>query len=570
MFSEEPRYRVADVSRAPAGGGLAVLYSRDVGTARLVRSEVAGLLDGVSEFRTLDDHARALAGDRIGRQATVRRELERLAREGFLVTPPEPPSGTASVLPPISTLVVPTCGRVATLERTLKSYLVNAAEAGRRIAVAVANDSPQAACHVACTDMLRGLARQFGTDIAYAAPADTRAFATKLAAEACVDPGVAAFACLGSPTSGLITAGANRNTLLLHASCEPLLSTDDDIVCRPAPARDADGSALYVTSMGGPLRVEAHTDRQSALAAMPEQADVDFLALHERWLGRPALSCVDINTRYDDATPATLRQLQCCPGRIALTLSGSVGDCGWDSPDFLLFAHHEAGTARGREMVQVAPATTLTDRADPMFGWCFGLDARQMLPPFTPIGRAEDVGFGVLLSTCFADHYAIHLPWALLHAPPETRSFTTEPAFAVGFNGWLPSVLSDLAPTTGAPADRLAELGRLLQELGRLSEPAFDDFVRQHLLRSLGARAEALDARMTSGPTAWRKDAAAELARMRESALGPVERLYCQPGGREALQRHLVAYGALLGAWPALWAAARALQERGVRPGRRV
>jgi hypothetical protein len=292
--------------------------------------------------------------------------------------------------------------------------------------------------------------------------------------------------------------------------------------------------------------------------------------VHERWLGQAPLTCVDAFTRYDDATPDTLRRLRSRPGRIAVTLSGSVGDCGWDSPDFLLFADRQSGTARGREMVQVASVTALTDRADPMFGWSLGLDAREMLPPFTPIGRAEDVGFGVLLSTCFADHYVAHLPWALLHAPTEPKSFTTEPAFAVGFNGWLPSVLSALAPGAGPPADRLAELGRLLRELGRLPADTFDAFVREHLLRSLGARAEALETAMAAAPSVWRKDAAAELTRMRESALAPVERLYCQPGGRAGVQTHLVSYGAVLAAWPARWAAARVLQDRGVRPSRRL
>lgn len=561
-------WRAADVVRASAGGGLVILYSRDAGTTRLVRSEVAGLLDGVSEFRTLDDHARALAGPRTGRVETIRRELERLAHDGFLATPPDASRAMARTPPPIGTLVVPTCGRVTTLERTLRSYLGNAADAGRRLTVVVADDASDAPIRAACQRMLRGLTRTYGVETFYAGPDDKHAFAMHLAAEADVEPQVAMFACLGHRTGGLITAGANRNVLLLHSAGDPLLTSDDDVVCRPAPAPGSKGAALAVTSMGGPLRVTTHTDRRSALAAIPEQAGVDFLALHERWLGRRPLACVDVETRYDDASAATLRRLRDRPGRIAATLAGSVGDCGWDSPDFLLFANAKAGTARSREMVQVAPVTTLTDRADPMFGWCVALDAREMLPPFTPMGRAEDVAFGVLLSSCFADHYAMHLPWAVLHAPTELKSFTAEPAFAVGFNGWLPSVLSELAPSAGTPADRLAELGRRLKDLGHLRTGAFDDFVRLHLLRSLEARAEALEAGIATAPTAWRKDAAAELTRMRESALASVERLYCQPGGRAALQTQLVAHGALLDAWAALWAGTRALRERGVRPGR--
>jgi hypothetical protein len=61
---------------------------------------------------------------------------------------------------------------------------------------------------------------------------------------------------------------------------------------------------------------------------------------------------------------------------------------------------------------------------------------------------------------------------------------------------------------------------------------------------------------MVGAPSHRRADAAAEIERMRESTLGPVDRLYCLSGGRAAVQRQLLAYGALPAAWPTLWAAA--------------
>jgi hypothetical protein len=562
------RYRAGDVAVAPAGGGTAVLYSRDTGTSRLVRSEVGALLDAVGTFRTLEDHVREVAGGRAAREAPVRRELERLAAAGFLVTPPAGQSATPDMSLRVPMLAVPTCDRVPTLAHTLNGFLENVSRSGREVEVVVADDSASEASRAACVDMLRGLRRAHGVQIAYAGLEEKKAYVTALAAAAGVDRAAASFACLGDPTSALITAGANRNVLLLHAAGDPLLCVDDDIACRPAPALGAD-EALAVTSEGGPLRVEVYEDRQSALAALPER-HTDLLALHERWLGRPPLTVVADDTDYRGATAPTLRRLRSRPGRIAVTLNGIVGDCGWDSPDFLLFLDGGQGRARSREMVQVAPRVTLTDQADPIFGWSLGLDARQMLPPFTPIGRAEDVGFGVLLTTCFPGHYAAHLPWALLHAPPEPKAFTSEPAFGVGFNGWLPSVLAELAPHGGPAPDRLAELGRQVQELGRLSDGDFDDFVHLHLLDNFAARTELLEARMATASPAWRKDASAEVARMRDSALAPLEQLYCLPGGRHALQRQLLAYGALLATWPALWSAALTLRANAQRPARRL
>jgi hypothetical protein len=91
--------------------------------------------------------------------------------------------------------------------------------------------------------------------------------------------------------------------------------------------------------------------------------------------------------------------------------------------------------------------------------------------------------------------------------------------------------------------------------------------VRLHLLRSFAACTEAFEAGTPHATSIRRRDANAETVRMRESALGPVEQLYCLPGGRAAVQRQLVRYGALLVAC-ALWTAARALRDQGLRPAR--
>jgi hypothetical protein len=494
------RYRTGDVVWAPAGAGQVVAYARDSGCVRVLRSATVALLSGAGELKTLDEHAVALARPGGPNGATVRRELEALAADGFLVTIPTASAEAESV--ELRTIAFPTRDRPDRLARTVAGYVENAERAGRALDVVVADDSPVARTRSAYLAAIRGLSADRDVSVRYAGAGEKRACA-------------------------------------------------------------ADGPVALV-SHGGPLEVIAYEDRSDALRSAPElQADV--IALHEQWLGRPALGCLGHDSETADATAATLRRLRQRGGTVSVTLTGIVGDCAWDAADFLLFLPGSPGVARTREMLQAARVPTLTDRVDPMFGWCIGLDNRTLLPPFTPSGRAEDVAFGVLLSECFADRYAMHMPWVLLHEPVGPRSFALEPAFTVGFNGWLPSLLSSIDPGPGPPGERLAAVGRFVAALGGTPPAAFDDFVRMHLLDSVTIRAAALEARMPDAPKEWRRDAYRELERMRQAAVAPSEALFAGQGDRAAVQRGLRAFGEMLTAWPALWEAARTLREAGKR-----
>src|SRR5205085_4084755 len=70
---------------------------------------------------------------------------------------------------------------------------------------------------------------------------------------------------------------------------------------------------------------------------------------------------------------------------------------------------------------QVANRLTVTDQPDSMMGTFFGLDNRQLVPPFLPSGRGQDHILGVTLRSCFNRSYFAYLPYALLHLPVETR-----------------------------------------------------------------------------------------------------------------------------------------------------
>lgn len=559
------QYRTGDITSVPAGAGMELAYCRDSQATELMPRSATHRLRRITRFAPLADHARILAGGRPNAVSAILVELERLVSAGFLVAEPSTPDHDGADTGPrgcgashpsgIGCLAFPTRDRVATFEATVASYLANAERDGRAVPVLVSDDSPDPTTRDSYRDMLSRLSQRFRSPIEYLGLAERESLALAVAKLAELPVEVVRFACLGDRSAGLTTVGANRNSILLHTIDELVVMADDDVMCRIAAAPCHRDPAV-VSSAGGQLDQREFPDRDAALASWPA-AEASLLGMHERWLGRPPLACLGGDADFDRASPATVRRLTSRCGRIAVTMTGIVGDCAWDNADHLLAEGHPL--PRSREWSQVAPRPTLTDRPDPLFGWCIGLDNRHLLPPFTPLGRAEEVAFGQLLARCFADHYLTYLPWALLHAPPEQRAFSTEPPFAVGFNAWLPSILGIFDPGYARdPITRLAIIGAAVIELARLPGDDFRDFIRMHLLRSL----ELLVTRLEEGAAdAPGEEIQSTISRLVAAGSGPLERLYPMPGSPQAVQRLLVRFGTMLTAWPAMVAAATTLRR---------
>lgn len=585
-------YRAADVALFPAGDRLVLAYVRTTNDPQLLRADIVDLLVQCREFKTLDDHIHSYCQGRQASPATVRamrRSLLQLVGQGYLVSQQSSLAqvSTARCQPAASQIVsigFPTCERVATLQRGMTSFIEHCQRHGRTNDYVVVDDSRTLATQRAYREMLAQLRARYGIDCAYAGLDEKRAFAERLATFGNLPTDVVTFVCLGSSEYGVTTVGANRNALLLHTVGDMIFSADDDIVCQAATPPDL-GVGLRVSSRRNPLDVWFFADRAAASQAV-KAVDADVLAAHEQWLGADAQSCIarsaaDAPIDIAEAEPGLLRRLE-QPSRIALTLNGTLGDCSWDNPHFYLFQRgatfqrlteseraYQAARA-SREMVQAAAQVTLAEYADPMFAMCMGLDHRELLPPFTPLGRAEDVGFGALLSQCFGDAYTVNLPWTLLHAPTDTRGFSERAMFGLEFNTLVPSLINQFDPGVARTArERLDKLGRHIEELGRLPQHSFEEFLRLHLLEAMSAMITGLEERLSSRelppPAFWVQHARAVIALARQNAVAPLEQIYSMPGGHEGMQRLLVRYGQCLQWWPTIVDTARQLRAQGVR-----
>src|SRR5262249_43053237 len=131
-----------------------------------------------------------------------------------------------------------------------------------------------------------------------------------------------------------------------------------------------------------------------------------------------------------------------------------------------------------RECLRVVHRATMSDRP-PSHSTFLGLDNRQLLPPFLPEGRGQDVLFQLVLLLCFPDTLYARLPWALLHEPVDARFFS--PRQLVERGGVIEEVYRLITWLVAYrrmgtwqcdPKARLRILGSHLEEVGCL--PALD------------------------------------------------------------------------------------------------
>ena len=594
MTEPDEQYRLTDLEVFPAGGNVALVHARDGSAARFVRGHIVDLMAQCDEFRTLEDHLRLYGRRRnIGAAGmrALRGELRKLAQSGLLdsrsvaLQTVEGPDASSSS-PGVSAIGFPTRDRVETLQRSVTSYLDNGRRFGRTDDLVVMDDSLDVAVREAYRRMLGVLKSAYGGRVYYAGLEEKTAYARRLADEGGLPPDVTRFACVGDDRYGVTTVGANRNAILLHMVGDVFLSADDDTVCRSGRPPDR-REGVAISSQGFPEDVRFFPNREAAARSVCD-VDHDVVASHEGWLGGslkllPSSEVRDSETSLEDAEPGLLRRLRARACRVALTVNGTVGDCAWDNPHFYLFrqgaafgrlvhSEEEYRVARSsREVVQAVSRPTLTETAYPLLAMCIGLDNRRLLPPFAPVGKGEEVVFGATLTKCFDDAFAVRVPWCVTHAPPQQRSLSSRHMFSVGPNLALYCIQAFDPGLTRSSDEKLLRLGNHLQDVGRMTQGAFEEFIRWHKWDAMSARISALEDRLQADPPPYfQQDAEAVISAMRRSALDPIEELYELEGGRETLQGLLVRFGQLLIHWPRMVETARSLRTQGVRLARQI
>lgn len=396
--------------------------------------------------------------------------------------------------------------------------------------------------------------------------------------------------------------GANRNALLLHTLGDLCFTADDDTICHTtvSPELDAD---LVITSDWDPGDYWFFPNRQAALQSV-SFVDQDVLAGHEQLLGKDVGSIIAAMSAqgkltFDRINTALGQRLEKGYGTVLVTLNGILGDCAWGAPfgywggpmGCLLLdgKSHERlvrseaayrAICSSREILRVVPHLTLSDAAFSITTWA-GLDNRTLLPPCMPVGRGQDVIFGLTVWRCFTESFFGHVPWTFLHAPVENRAFWPGEIFrsASGFDidkliiACVTGYAFGPAVTTGAY--RLRAMGRYLEEVGNLPYGEFEAFLRLQTWQTTSAYIALTEEHLRTweeAPAFWVNDVRKYLEMLRQALMRSD---YCLPldllDGRSVEDTRLLAqrlvrgFGQLLSWWPEMTEVTKSLRAQGQR-----
>jgi amino acid adenylation domain-containing protein len=579
----EGRLISAIVRRYPLSGGKALVTAAD-GTAHLIDSRLLEAIDSHSSKQPAE-------------------ELQQARCHGLLVSERELARGlvmrqTAKRAGRIGKIAYITCNRPALLRSRLASYIENCRRWERNSEFVIADDTVEPGSQRACRQALETVSRRYSVPLFYAGRTERQQYIGELQCESGLPREVLEFA-IGGDGYGLPTIGANRNGLLLDTAGDLVLTLDDDTECRIGALPGSSENISFVSKHYAPKLFPCANQRQAFDCV--KFGDEDLLALHERVLGRTAPDLLaeygEQNCRFNDPDEEFVSSLSQGDPKVAVTLNGYIGDCGWGSPVNYLLMEDDSldrliasepvynAACASRNSVQIVNGLTISNKADYAMMAFAGLDNRELLPPFLPAGRGEDNLMAAILTRCFPQTCVAHLPKGLVHAPEEPRSFWPGEIARSGSGidlGFLLSSCIRFAPRYPSQdgATSLRRLGQHLQDLASLPTQDFQqsilDCVRTAASQLINRLAEVLDSR-NGAPEFWARDVRRFIGLVQESMRRPE---YAIPldlqYGRESqlalslTQRLVQQFGALLFYWPDIYRAASTLRKRGVRIARPV
>ena len=587
----------------PWGEESVLVHVPGADSARALPKEIADLQRYCDTFKPLREHAVAicerfkLSHHDVG---AIEAHLASLAEQGILTSRTcvlEACRARASAAPEqrraIAATVIVTCNRVESALRCLQDFILRGKQAGRSGEFVVLDDSPAPDVRGRYREALRAVAQREGVEVLYAGREEKRRFVDALVGEggtSSLPRHVVEFALFGAEGLARVI-GANRNASLLHTVGDAFLSTDDDTRGRMALAPDAE-ERLALVSTHDPTNFWFFPDRDAAFAAA-RFSDQDPWAQHERLLGRDLASCVAEHAGsvdLDGASSKLLTMLVSGEGRVRVTSSGIVGDCGMGAPTYYLLlrgdAHERLVNSEAeydalrstRDVLRVVPRWTITDGSFFM-ATSVGVDNSALLPPFFPVQFNQDGIFGATLRSCFEQGFIGYLPCAIQHDPRDRRTFRAQDMYQrqsqLNTSDVVLHCLASHAhgPATREPAQRLRALGQHLKDCGTLRPRDFEELLRVQRWRQLSASLAQLEdslAEYADAPAGWTDDvqrcvAEAHACLERQDDVAPADLVpERRPDEARALiQRLLSRFGELLEHWPDIHAAARTLRERG-------
>lgn len=371
--------------------------------------------------------------------------------------------------------------------------------------------------------------------------------------------------------------GAARNFLLLAAAGRTVAMADDDTVpeFRRHPAARG---GLALCAEPDPTMARPFSDRGELESWVAPAGPA--LAPHDRLLGlstrRALLGAEELDLGAADH--AAIEAALDAGTRIGALCFGTWGTSGMPSNRYLLALRDRVesageyddrvhGAAIGTNLLFRAPRrATIGGRI--FAGGHIALDARTLLPPFSPYGADEDGLWGHCLAFLHPELRIAYPAEAIFHDPPDPRPRGGEDPRRWDFrlNEILRSLVASFSSSREGGSEAYMLVGGRLASLAHGPRSAFRETLAEVAAQTVAARIGVLERALASHggePTSWAADVTAVidfLAGFFEEEGFWLPREFAGSDLAESLLVEYVAdFGELFAAWPALVGAAGAV-----------
>jgi hypothetical protein len=600
VMPDEERYRIGPLRRFPLDLESEIVYLPLHGRVCVLPTRETARLGLCSDFLGLAEHAENIVrhvsptSDPREMLAWLREQVDSgaLIRYSDVIERCTLAAEGGEATHGVDWLAVPTRSRPGGLLEAVRSCSANARAFDRRTRLFVSDQSQSADMRHESRAALREYSRETGVEVMYAGEEEKSAYAKELASDGHIPPDTLLFALSGCVDASA-NFGANRNAILLQTVGTMFISVDDDMVCETASAPGTLSEVRFGSELD-PTELWFFNDRASAREFMQQQ-EMDFVGAHSQLLGRRVgdiLARTVARGTFDLTSMChhIWEHLFSDGGQVLSTYGGFVGDAGvYSAFPFMVHANRptkERLTAaeyayrqnvRSREIVRQTLAPTVshgpTAAGIAMF---FGLDNRELLPPFFPPYRNEDGIFAQMLARCREGSCIGHVPVTMLHNRPEGREFGD--VETVRMSDLVMSAMGSCAIslTETSCADRLKRFGNHLICLGTLPAHDFEEWVRMTVLARASGIATVCDKTLKRDycyPEYWAADLSATVERLSRAALDPncfVPEELRDCGGLSVAKEIMRQFGELLRWWPAIVERARCLAGMGIQVGCRL
>src|SRR5215471_12246420 len=189
----------------------------------------------------------------------------------------------------VKTLAMPTCNRVESAGRSLRTFIDNSTRFDLECDYVVYDDSLAPGVREGYRTVLSGLRKELGVPIFYAGLEEKISYLKRFLSGGDIPADLAKFALFDIYKHGASTLGANRNAVLLDNPGQAYVTVDDDTLCKMSRLAEATDEVEVVPgdvySVSDPCEFVSFSDRDQLLASLRYE-DTAFLKIHDRVLGR--------------------------------------------------------------------------------------------------------------------------------------------------------------------------------------------------------------------------------------------------------------------------------------------